>query len=82
VRNTGEKLGEALAMLLDILHPERIIIGGLALRLRRLLFDPALAVMRREALSQTADACLIIPAKLGERILRYLGTMCRGRCFQ
>ena len=33
VRTTGNRLREALAILVDILNPERIVIGGLALRL-------------------------------------------------
>ena len=49
---TGEKLGLALAMLVDVLNPERIAIGGMALRLGNLLLEPALEVMRREALPQ------------------------------
>lgn len=68
VKHTGEKLGEVLAMLVDILNPERIIIGGLALRLGTMLFDPALAAMKHEALQQSAEACVVAPAKLGERI--------------
>ena len=68
VRNTGEKLGHALAMLVDVLNPERIVIGGMALRLGNLLLDPALEVMRREALPQSAAACQVLPARLGERI--------------
>src|SRR3954468_24805306 len=42
---TGEKLGCALAMLVDVLNPERIVIGGMALRLGGLLFEPARNVM-------------------------------------
>jgi glucokinase len=68
VKHTGEKLGHALAILVDILNPERIILGGLALRLGSLLLDPALAVLRREALPQSAEGCIVTPAGLGERI--------------
>jgi len=65
---TGEKLGHALAMLVDVLNPERIVIGGMALRLGGLLLEPALDVMHREALAQSTAACQVIPARLGERI--------------
>jgi glucokinase len=68
VRLTGEKLGHALAMLIDVLNPERIVIGGLALRLGGLLLEPALDVVHREALAQSAAVCKVIPARLGERI--------------
>jgi glucokinase len=64
VRASGRKLGMALAILVDILNPERIVIGGLAMRLGDLILGPAIDVMRREALS----ACCVVPALLGEKI--------------
>jgi glucokinase len=68
LRSTGERLGEVLAILVDILNPERIVIGGLAMRLGDLLLDPARQVLHREALAQTAGVCQIVPATLGESI--------------
>ncbi|MGI4757816.1 MAG: ROK family protein [Janthinobacterium lividum] len=68
VRHTGVRLGEALAMLVDLLNPERIVIGGLALRLGEALLEPARARMREEALEGPAAACTVLPASLGERI--------------
>jgi len=64
----GQKLGLALAMLVDVLNPERVVIGGMALRLGSLLLEPALQVMRDEALTQSTAVCTIVPARLGERI--------------
>jgi glucokinase len=68
VRSTGRRLGEALAILVDLLNPERIVIGGLAMRLRDLLLEPARRVMRREALALSAETCQVVPATLDERI--------------
>ena len=68
VNITGEKLGRALAVLVDLFNPERIVIGGMAPRLGSILFDPALEVMRREALAQSTAVCQVVPAQLGERI--------------
>lgn len=68
VRSTGRRLGEALAILVDILNPQRIVIGGLAMRLGETLLDPARRVMRREALAQSAATCQVVPAALGESI--------------
>jgi glucokinase len=65
---TGEKLGHALAILVDVLNPGRIVIGGMVLRLGRLLLEPAMDVMRREALAQSTAACQVVPARLGDRI--------------
>lgn len=66
IRSTGRRLGEALAILVDILNPERIVIGGLAMRLGETLLAPARAVVQREALA--AGVCQIVPAALGEQI--------------
>ena len=33
IHDTGSRLGEALAILVDLFNPERIVIGGLAMRL-------------------------------------------------
>jgi glucokinase len=68
VRSTGERLGEVLAILVDVLNPERVVIGGLALRLGDLLLEPARRVLRREALEQSASVCQVVPAALGESI--------------
>jgi glucokinase len=68
IRDTGRRLGETLAILVDILNPERIVIGGLAMRLGADLLEPARAVLDREALPGSAAACQIVPAELNERI--------------
>ncbi len=68
IRITGTRLGEVLAVVIDILNPERIIIGGLAMRLGESLLGPARQVVKREALAQAAVACRIVPADLGEQI--------------
>jgi glucokinase len=65
---TGRRLGMVLAILVDLLNPERIVIGGLAMRLGDLLLDPARSVMRREALAPALATCEVIPAALDERI--------------
>lgn len=65
---TAERLGQALAILVDILNPQCIVIGGLALRLGNLVLQPAVAEMKRHALAQSAKVCSVVPAKLGERI--------------
>lgn len=68
IRIAGRKLGETLAILVDILNPQRIVIGGMALRLGDLLLEPAREVMRREALKQSSDVCEVVPAALDECI--------------
>lgn len=68
LRTTGERLGEVLAILVDVLNPDRIVIGGVAMRLGDLLLEPARQVMRREALELPARTCQVVPAALGESI--------------
>lgn len=68
VSETGSRLGEALAILVDLLNPELIVIGGLAIRLGESILVPARTVMEREAQPAAAHACRIVPALLGERI--------------
>ena len=66
-RICGEKLGEGLAILADILDPQAIIIGSIFARSGHLLKGSMEKALHREALSQTAG-CRIIPAGLGEKI--------------
>jgi glucokinase len=68
VSTTGERLGEALAILIDLLNPECIVVGGLALRMGEALLGPARAVVMQEALALSASICRIVPAALGEQI--------------
>jgi glucokinase len=68
LRRSGERLGQAIAMLIDVLNPQRIVLGGLAWRMGDTLLGPMRRVMEREALPQTLAACEIVPAALGERI--------------
>lgn len=68
VTQCGEKLGMALAILVDILNPERIVIGGLAMRLGERLLEPARRTLTAEALQPSVSVCQVVPAALGERI--------------
>jgi len=68
VEQTGHRLGEALAILVDILNPERIVIGGLALRFGEHLLGPARRRMHAEALPAAAASCSVVPAELGESV--------------
>jgi len=68
LRRSGERLGQTLAMLMDVLNPQRIVLGGLAWRMGEPFMAPMRRVMEREALPQTLRACEVVPAALGERI--------------
>src|SRR5271156_2835876 len=62
LRSSGMRLGQTLAMLMDVLNPQRIVLGGLAWRMGEHLLAPMRRVMEREALPQTLRACSIVPA--------------------
>jgi glucokinase len=55
-------------MIGDLLNPERIILGGLGMRIGDAFLPMALRVFREEALPQVAAVCTIVPAQLGETI--------------
>lgn len=65
---TGSRLGETLAILVDLFNPERIVIGGVAMRMGEALLEPARQGMAREALPASAAICQVVPAALGESI--------------
>ena len=68
LRRSGERLGQALAMLVDVLNPQRIVLGGLAWRMGETFARARCGESAREALPQTLRACEIVPAALGEQI--------------
>ena len=70
-RLCGEKLGEALSVLVDVLNPERIVIGSIFARSGELLCGEMQRVMRRECLSQNLAVCEVVPAGLGEKLGDY-----------
>lgn len=67
-RRSGEQLGRGLSILIDILNPERIVIGSIFTRSRNLLWDAAKAEIEKEALTPSAACCQIVAAELGEQI--------------
>lgn len=70
-RRCGEKLGLALSILIDILNPERIVIGSIFQRSGHLLIDSMNEVIKKEALAIPAGCCQIVPAMLGDDIGDY-----------
>ena len=70
-RISGTYLGRGLAILMDVLNPEAIVIGSVFARSRDLLWEAAGEEIEREALSHTRECCRVVPAALGERIGDY-----------
>ena len=70
-RICGENLGKGLSVLIDILNPERIVIGSIFERANDLLWKHAEKVIEKEALSVCCECCRVVPAKLGDEIGDY-----------
>lgn len=67
----ARKLGEGLAVLVDILNPEKIVIGSIYKRAGNLLAPAMNEVLKREALGQALDVCTVDGAHLDENIGDY-----------
>ena len=65
---SGEMLGKGLSIIVDILNPEKIVIGGVYMRSSALLIPSMKKVLQKDALSESLQVCEIVPAKLSENI--------------
>jgi glucokinase len=61
----GRRLGSALGTLVNIFNPELIVIGGGFAAAGEYVLEPALEVMRREALQPGRDLVRVVRAELG-----------------
>jgi len=68
---SGEYLGKGLAVLIDVLNPEMIVIGSIYARCRQFIEPACIDVIRREALEPASAVCRIVPAGLGEQVGDY-----------
>lgn len=71
VETCGKQLGRGLAVVIDILNPEKIVIGGIYPRARDLLEPQLSETLKEEALELSCRGCEILPAALGEQIGDY-----------
>ena len=70
-RVCGEYLGRGLAVLIDLLNPQRIVLGSIFARSGDLLRESMEQSLRAEALAASAACCQIVAAELGESIGDY-----------
>ena len=64
-------LGYGLSMLVDLLNPERIVIGSVYARSEKLFRDTMRKVMERECLPAALGVCEVKAAQLGDQIGDY-----------
>ncbi len=65
---SGKYLGKGLSILIDILNPEKIVIGSIFTRSKELLWDTCYEQLKKEALGVSLDVCEIVKAELHEQI--------------
>jgi glucokinase len=68
---SGEYLGRGLSVLIDILNPQRIVIGSIYARATQFLEPACRKVIEREALPPSSLVCEIVPAALGDEVGEY-----------
>ncbi len=67
----GEMLGRGLSLIVDMLNPQRIVIGSVFARCEDLIRPSMERVMARECLSPSLAVTSVVPAMLGESIGDY-----------
>lgn len=70
-RTCGEMLGRGLSVLVDLLNPEKIVLGSIYVRASELLKQSMYSVMERECLESSLRSVEIVPAELGEQLGNY-----------
>lgn len=76
------QLGMVLAILVDILNPEAIVLGSIYGRALPLLEAELNRVLASEALPHSRSVCRILPAELGEQIGDYAALAVAGDLFK
>ena len=78
LQKTGRMLGRGISILIDILNPQKIVIGSIFLRQESILRGPMEEMIRKEALPFSEKICQIVPAGLGEELGDYAALSVAG----
>lgn len=65
-QETGNYLGTGLASLINVLNPEKVILGGGVANAGKLIFEPMLKAIKEKALAVSYQDTKVVRAKLGE----------------
>lgn len=68
---SGKYLGIGLSILIDIINPQRIVIGSIYARNPHLFKAACKKMIEQEALKPAAEVCEIVPAALGDQVGEY-----------
>ncbi len=64
----GHMLGKGMALMIDLLNPQMIVIGSIFARSQNLLWNYAKEEIETEALKRSAEECRVVPSLLGESL--------------
>ncbi len=67
LEEAGAYMGVGIANLIQILNPERVIIGTIAVHAGDLILNPIRAAVREYTWARSLEVCEIVPAALGDR---------------
>ncbi|TDF98953.1 ROK family protein [Paenibacillus piri] len=67
-QEVGRNLGRGLSVLIDILNPDKIVIGSIYNRQKKLIEPYMMEELHKEALPGALAVCEIVPAGLGEQV--------------
>lgn len=71
----GEYLGQGIAIIADVLNPEKVVIGGVFMRCADLIEPSMWTAIRREALPHTCKDLQVVPAETNEQIGDFAAVM-------
>lgn len=71
MQTVGKSLGKGISLIIDMLNIPVIVIGSIYIRQMDLLKDAMWDTIHKEALSESARDCSILPAGLGEDLGNY-----------
>lgn len=78
----GKMLGRGLSILVDLLNPEKIVIGSVFQRSGHLLAGAMEEELKKEALPISREVCSVVPAALGDRIGDYAAIAVAQFCLE
>jgi len=67
VADAGEAVGDAIAMTVNLLNPERVVVGGELAAVGDVLLEPIRKAIARQAIAPAAAAVQVVAGELGER---------------
>ena len=67
-KKSARYLGAGISVIIDLLNPEAVVIGGIYPRCEDLLQSEMMKVIEKEALSFSASVCRVVPAYFGDGI--------------